>query len=177
MALKHAPCIALALALTPAASPAGDLVVDAQPCAKTIHVRATAVPLQDVLSGLAGAMHFKLHIQAELGEAVTLDREASPETLIKDLMRGHNLVLDTNPAKACDGRQTIATVWILPAGTATAATTGTTTVFGLGPHPSFSRRKNHWTDEEWHRLKEDWKAGRIRRDPETGAPVPVEAAN
>lgn len=177
--MRSASLAALFLVIAPAAVAAGDLLVEAKPCAATVRVKATDVPIEEVLARLSTELKFTLTLKAPLKAPVSLDRTDTAENLIKDLMRGHNLVLDTKPLAACKGREGIAKVWVLPAGQAVEARReGLAWNPALDPrrHPRFGRRHNNLSNEEWKRLTAEWKAGRIVADPETGKPIAAEQA-
>lgn len=178
---------AVMLCLVSGSAAAGAVEVDAPRCAEVIRVRAQDAALGEVLARVAGAMGFRLDARVELTEKVTLDRKAPPERLLKNLLQGRNLVIHTDPSKACGGKERITTVWVLPVGqdasprpAAPAASPNRPAPQAAGQLPPGSRhprprgtRKN-MSEEEWQQMKKDYQAGRVKADPETGKPVPVE---
>jgi hypothetical protein len=163
------------------------LVVDAAPCAGRISIDAEQAPLADILQELAAKMGFRLVVRAPVTERISHTLAGTPEDVLKRLMQGRNLVIDSNPAKHCGGRQVPTTVWILPAGessdprdaAASAPAAGTAAAPNLAEtRPARPARprgtRKRMSEEEWQQMKEDYKAGKIKADPETGMPVPVE---
>lgn len=167
------------------------LQIDAQPCAERIHIRAQDVPLADVLTGLSKAMGFRLDAKVDLTERVTLERRDTPEALLKQLLQKRNLVVQTHASANCEGRETLKVVWILPAGqdaprpaaapaealesqAQSEAPAGPARPLGRHERPRGTRRS--MSEEEWKKMKEDWKDGKVKADPETGRPVPAEPA-
>jgi hypothetical protein len=188
--VRHNHAIALLFTglLIPVAVQAQSLNLDAAPCAKTIRIDAQDVPLGEVLQRLSGSLDFRLHAKVELPEPVTIRRSDTPEALLKHLMQGRNLVMESAPNKKCAGRDTLATVWVLPAGEAVPRLesgpqpagrppviqeAGDVEYRALRPERPRGTRKR-MSEEEWQKMKEEYKAGRIKADPETGLPVPVD---
>jgi hypothetical protein len=169
----------------PAAAQAA-LQVDAAPCASRIHVRAQDVPLGEILGSLSKAMGFRLDAKVALTERVSIDRADTPEALLKHLMQNRNLVLQADPNPKCNGRETLTTVWVLPTGQdaprvadkptapATAATPAPAKPLARQERPRGTRRNTAMTEEQWQQMKRDYLAGKVKADPETGKPVPVE---
>lgn len=166
---------------------AGAVEVEGAPCAEVIRVRAQDATLGEVLAKVAGAVGFRVDAKVGLTEKVTLDRKGPPERLLKNLLQGRNLVIQTDPVKACGGKEHITTVWVLPAGqdappraAAPAASQDSPAPQAAGQLPPGSRhprprgtRKN-MSEAEWQQMKRDYQAGKVKADPETGKPVPVE---
>lgn len=182
----RAAALVFGLAVTASPAGAGSLVVDAEPCATRIRIDADQVPLGEVLERLSNVMGFRLVAKTSLVEPVSLSVVGTPEDVLKRLMQGRNLVVDSNPSKKCSGRTTPTTVWVLPAGEAgnrpaapaaaappaAAATQTTAPVSPRGPRPRGTRQR--MSEAEWQQMKKDYKAGKVQADPETGLPVPVE---
>jgi hypothetical protein len=168
----------------------GALQIDAAPCAERIHVRATDVPLGDVLVGLSKAMGFRLDAKVELAERVTFERRDTPQALLKQLLQKRNLVVQTDPNAKCRGRETLTVVWVLPAGQnaprpaaavpapeaqpETSAAPGPAQPLGRHERPRGTRRS--MSAGGWQKMKDDCKAGRVKADPETDRPVDAEAS-
>jgi hypothetical protein len=162
------------------------LHVDAKPCAETVALRAEQVPLRQVLERLAETLSFRLQSPLALDEQVTLTRRASPEKLLEELLRGKNVAVQTEPAARCGGASVVTTVWVMPAGEAPSASAGAAPSVSpaataqAGPYVRPERprgTRKRMSEAEWQQMKEDYKAGRIKADPETGLPVPVESKN
>jgi hypothetical protein len=178
---------AIVLGLLAGGADAGAVEVDAPRCGEVIHVRAQDAPLGEVLAKVAGAVGFRLDAKVELAGKVTLDRKGPPERLLKELLQGRNLVIHADPSKACGGKERITTVWVLPVGQdgpPRAATPGASpdasAPQAAGQLPPGSRNarprgtRKSMSEEEWQQMKQDYKAGKVKADPETGKPVPVE---
>ena len=95
---------------------AGAVQVDAARCADVVTIKADDAPLGEVLQKAAAAMGFRLDAKVELAEKVTVDRKGPPDRVLKQLMAGRNLVMQSDPDPKCGGKDRITTVWILPAG-------------------------------------------------------------
>jgi hypothetical protein len=173
-------------ALLPGAALADGLTVDATRCASRIRIEADQVPLGDVLQRLSTDMGFRLVARTELTERVSRDLSGAPEDVLKRLMQGRNLVVDSNPDAKCGGRQTLTTIWVLPAGQAVDRAAGApqgpvgveSTQASVPqqvrpPRPRGTRRR--MSDAEWQQMKKDYMAGKVKADPKTGLPVPVDA--
>jgi len=175
---------AIVLCLHAGSAAAGTVEVEGGRCAEEIHIRAHDAPLAEVLAKASTAMGFRVDAKVDLAERVTLDRKGPPERLLKSLLQDRNLVIQTDPSKACGGKERITTVWILPTGqdvprreapAPAAPLDAAAAEPGSGPRELRPRgtRKN-MTDKEWQQMKRDYRAGKIKADPETGRPVPVE---
>lgn len=134
-------------------------------------------------------MGFRLVVKAALTERISHKLSGAPEDVLKRLMAGRNLVVDSNPARHCGGREVPTTVWVLPAGESHAPggtgpasvpkTAPATEATGeLAPRPAMPTRprgtRKRMSEAEWQQMKKDYKAGKVMADPETGLPVPVE---
>jgi hypothetical protein len=173
-------------ALLPRAAAAQQLTVEAAPCAKTIRVQAQDVVLGQIVERVAQALEVRLEAKAELQEPVSFNASGTPEEVLTRLLRGRNLVLDANTAARCGGREVLTTIWVLPAGedaprTAAAQPAPHAAVIQqpgdvrfkpMRPDRPRGMRKR-LSEEEFAKAKEDWKAGKVKADPETGLPVPV----
>jgi hypothetical protein len=179
--------VALAWLIFVASAQAGPVEVEAARCAESIHIRAQDASLGEVLDQTASALGFRLDAKVDLTEKVTLDRKGPPERLLKSLLQGRNLVIQTDPSKACNGKDRITTVWVLPAGEdaprpaaapATPATQATVPATQLpgSTHARPRGTRKRMSEEEWQQLKKDYAAGKVKADPETGKPVPTEPA-
>lgn len=180
-------CLAvLGTLASPATLSAPVVELEGGPCAKTVRLRATEAPLGEVLQKLADTLGFQLKAKVKLTEAVSLDRNDSPELLLKHLMRGNNLVLQTGPSAACAGQSVVTNVWVLPVGEegptlANSDTSPLPGVEGVGaqlrpiepppPRPRGSRKR--MSEADWQQMKQDYKDGKMQADPQTGLPVPV----
>ena len=105
-----------ALAAVPGAVEGRELSIEASACAKDIRIHAQDVPLQEIVGGLANAMGVKLVAKTSLPEPVTFDASGAPEEVLKRLLHGKNLVVETQPKAACGSREVLATIWLLPSG-------------------------------------------------------------
>lgn len=184
---RFGPILLCVGALHAGGATAGAVEVEGAPCAEVIRVRAHDATLGEVLAKVAGAMGFRLDAKVALAEKVTFDRKGPPERLLKSLLQGRNLVIQTDPVKACGGKEHITTVWVLPVGedaprraaapaeaqpaTPAAQASGATPV---RRHERPRGTRKNMTEEEWQKMKQDYKAGKVKADPETGKPVPVE---
>lgn len=162
--------------------------MDAEPCAQRIRVRAQDVALAEVVQAVAKNMAFRLDLKVNLDEKVSVDRAGPPEELLKHLLKSRNVVLQTDPSPRCGGKETLTTVWVLPAGeTVTRDQAAAPTAAGtqsadapaqrtvLPERPRGTRKR--MTEEQWQQMKQDYKAGKLKADPETGLPVPVDGAS
>ena len=188
--MKAARLVVLGIGVFHAAGAlAGTVEVNAGRCADAIHIKAQDAPLGDVLARMSGAMGFRLDASVDLSERVTLDRKGPPARLLKNLLLGKNLVIRTAASKACGGQERIETVWVLPAGqdvprrAASESPQATPSVQPSTEAPEARPARRHerprgtrksMSDEEWQQMKKDYKAGKIKADPETGKPVPVQ---
>ncbi|HUR41166.1 MAG TPA: hypothetical protein VM240_08345 [Verrucomicrobiae bacterium] len=152
-------------------------------------MRADARPLGEVVRAITRALGVRLEAKIELKDPVTLDRTGGPEQVLGQLLRGRNVVLDSNPSAACHGREVLTTVWILPAGQegppreASAAVAPPPVIVEptraefrqVGPKlpPKFRRRGGHLlSPEEKQEMTRKWRAGELTVDPQTGELVP-----
>lgn len=185
------PLLAVVLAgcLLPERVAAGDLHVEGRPCAQAIHVRADQVPLEDVVKGVARALDLRLELKTSLPDLVTVDRQGSPEEVLKRLLSDRNLVLDSAPSARCKGRDVLRVVWLLPAGQAVerppAPAPAAAPLQKPGevefreirkPLPSRFRKRigRKVSAEEWRQITRDYQAGKIVIDPVTGMLVAAE---
>jgi hypothetical protein len=182
-AIRTAAALFLALAFAPAT--AQELVVKAAPCAATIDVSADGVPLEQVVRAITSALGVRLEAKAALPELTQFRASGTPERVLLKLMEGRSVVLDSNPVKKCGGRETLTTVWVLPAGEAADLRPETAGTFQAAtqapgeaefrarpPRPRGTRKR--LTEEEWRKVKKDWEEGKVQADPVTGLPVPVQ---
>jgi hypothetical protein len=168
------------------AAVAKELVVKAAPCATNIEVRADGVPLDEVLRAVTKALGVRLEAKATLTEETHFSAIGTPERVLTLLMQGRNVVLDSHPVAKCEGREVLTTVWILPAGEAAPARAQASTAapaavqvpgeaqFGSSRPPRPRGVRKRLGEQEWQRVKEEWRAGKVQADPETGLPVPVD---
>jgi hypothetical protein len=95
---------------------AGELTIDAAPCAEQIRIHARDVPLGDIVGQLSATMGVRLVARVQLPELVSLDVAGAPEDVLKRVLHGKNLVTESKSVAACGARQVLATIWLLPAG-------------------------------------------------------------
>ncbi len=172
-------------ALMAAVTHAGELAVSAAPCGKTIQVRAQDVPLGEVLKRIAESAQFRLDAKVPLADRVSVNRTGAPGEVLRHLLQGKNLVMQSDPDPACNGRQRINTVWVLPSGQDVAPAENAGIAAGpeiqnpgegelrpaLPPRPRGTRKR--MTEQEWRKAGDDYWAGKTKADPETGLPVPA----
>lgn len=152
---------------------AGPIEVDAGRCANAIRVKAHDAPLADVLARMSDATGFRLDATVDLSERVTLDKKGPPERLLKNLLLGKNVVIQTAASAACGGQDRIQTVWILPAGQdAPRGVAPQRVETSPAERPRGTRKK--MSEQEWQLMKQGYQAGKIKADPQTGKPVPVD---
>lgn len=184
---RFGPILLCLGALHAGGAAAGAVEVEGARCADVIRVRAQDATLGEVLAKVAEAVGFRVDAKVELTEKVTLDRKGSPERLLKNLLQGRNLVIQTDPVKACGGKERVTTVWVLPVGedaprraaapsqaqpaTPAAQASGATP---MRRHERPRGTRKSMSDAEWQQMKKDYQAGKVKADPETGKPVPVE---
>jgi len=104
-----------------AGSASAAVYLDAKPCAEEVHLKVEDAPLSEVLSRMSRDLGFHLDTQVQLTELVTIDRTGAPARLLKRLLKDRNLVVHTQANPSCGGRESIASVWVLPAGAAVPA--------------------------------------------------------
>lgn len=148
-------------------------------------MRVDDVPLQDVVSGIARALGIRLESKVELTDPVTFDRTGTPEQVFKMLLKDRNLVLDSNPVANCGGRETLTTIWLLPAGQAAPARPPAAPVLQQPGEVEFRPLENQMpgqfrkrigrevSSEEWRQITRDYQDGKLKIDPVTGKLVPV----
>lgn len=176
--------LALLFALLAPGARAGELVVEAAPCAKSIKVRADHVPLGDVVADIATRLGIRVQARTPLPEVVSFNGSGPPEVVLKKLMAGRNLVLGSGNVVSCGGREVLTTMWLLPAGEsvqrpaqpveaiAAIQQPGEAILAPARPERPRGMRKR-MNEEQWQKAKEEWKAGRLEVDPLTGEPVAV----
>lgn len=175
----------------PGAACARELSIEATPCAKTIRIAAKDVPLEEIVGGLAKSMEVRLVAKTTLPEPVTFSGTGAPEELLKRLLHGKNLVVETKRKAECGAREVLSTVWLLPAGQdAPARGDGTPAPEAGVPaqparqadadRPRGNRRggAHPMTDEERREMRRKWREGQLsggsEEDPATSPPAPAE---
>ena len=106
--------VALAL-LCAGSAPAGELVVTGERCDSSIHVVAVDVRLSETLREIADALGFTLTFSATRDPLVEMNRTADPDTVLRELTAGDNLLAVNRFDPDC-GRNVIAEVSILGVG-------------------------------------------------------------
>ena len=116
LAHNGAALLLAALVASPPVTAAPELSIEATPCAQQIRIRAKDVAIDDIVGGLAKAMDLRLVARTSLPEPITFDGTGTPEEVLKRLLHGKNLVIETRRKSACGPREVLATVWLLPSG-------------------------------------------------------------
>jgi hypothetical protein len=149
--LKLAACAALLCGgASGAEPPEGAVRISGGACGADVTVHAQDASLSEVLRQFAKGTGAQLSEKVLLADRVSLDLTGPPESVLKRLMQGHNLVVETGKARGCRGRESVTKIWVLPAGEDSArASTAPPKLRGSG---------KGMTPEEWRRARREERA-------------------
>lgn len=163
-----------------------EIRVDASPCVQEITVRANDALVSDVLKRMADKMQFTLKFDPASDQRVSIQRTATIDVMLHDLLNGKNFMQLNDVRAECDGKIATTQVWVLPRGEAVPYLTYEPEPEGRKLEPFAKAEKlpetlppprgvkRSMSEKEWQQMKQDYKVGKIAADPETGKPIPVE---
>jgi hypothetical protein len=180
--------LSISLATSGIAAEQNGVIVEGEPCEKELHVKADQQPLSEILVAMSDHIGYVLKFDPGSDAIVSIDRRASALTMLRELLSGKNMIAMEAPDPDCDGRSTITLVKVLPRGEdapyiyheppknaarAAMAIRPADNIAETAPPPPKATR-NAMSEAEWQKMKEDYKAGKIAADPQTGKPISIE---